>query len=318
MNKRNICIISTSILFLLVLVNIPALNAVTYERGWKVGTAMEYSWEGIERDSVEATNDTTYVIYEFKMQALVRINITEIDELNKEVTEVQTVVGGYSGESVKDFDADYISNELASSLFDFYYYWDYNFNRAILTSFSIGLYGFLPNFLEPDWTTFNENFVTIIDENQTIAAIDTGYEIQYIYLSDFLEKVSFLINGKENLIEAKNSFTSDTSKWIFVFEVSEYILDRDYNYDEDIYEYFEYDKYEVKFELEYTKGGILTEMRISSYSSITKDNVKHIYEEYYSFVEGDKGTSSISYNLLSALVVLVLLPVLLHFKRKKN
>ena len=318
MNRKKYFIISISILFLLALINIPALNAVTYERDWNVGTVLEYTINSGRRTDDEAINDTHYLNFELELHASRKMNITEIDELNKEVIVEETFVGSSPGVTVMDFNATNSGIELADDLFYFYYYWSHNLNRAILTHFDFGFYSYIPFILEPNWAIFNEKFVEVLDENQTIAAIDTGYEIQYILLSDFLEKVTFNINGKDNLVEAKNSFTSDTSKWTFVFELSDYILYSDYDYVEDIHVYFEYDKYEVKCEIEYTKGGILSKMSITKSTSITRDNVRYINEEYYSIVSGDKRTASISYNLLSALIVLVLLPMLLPIRKKRK
>ena len=304
-------------MFLFILISTPTLNAQIYERGWRVGTSMIYTYEASEKDSKVMINDSLDEEYEYREAAKIRINITEIDELNEGVTMLEHWVDSNPYHSYQNFNASYVSYYLASGFFYFYYYWDSNLNRILLSSFNIYAFDLVP-FVHPDWKAFNENLMTVLDGDRIIDTVNTGTVIEYISFSDFISEVSFNINGHTTINESRNSFTADKSRWRFEFDLSNYILDRDYNSYLDIYEYFEYNRYELIYELEYTKGEILSKLSTSKIYSITKKNIRYASEIMYSIKVGDSGTASINYSFVSAIIVLILLPVLLPFKRKKN
>ena len=317
MKNRQYLIFGISVLFLLLIINISTVNAASYERGWNVGTSIIYNIESIEREYREATNDTLDLMFEHKAKVLIRTNITNIIETNKTVRFEEKVVGYPTSTYTLDFSALNVSNQLVEDTFYFWFYWDYNFNRAILISFDMDIIDFSP-FIEPDWDTFNNNFKTIIAGGRVIASIDTGYEIQHVFLIDFLNAVYFNINGKENINEARDSFTAETTRWTFKFDASPYILYPIYNYDEDLYEYFDYDTYNVTYELEYTQDGILSRLAKSKITSIKRDNVRINSEEYYAIEIAEEETETTLYSIFSAVIVLAIIPIFLFVKRKKK
>jgi hypothetical protein len=318
MNKKKHFTICLGILVLAALLSSASLNAQIYGRGWDVGTTISYTNVLRERSSAESTNDTLGQNLEFSAEAQFEINVTYVNELSEEARITETWADEHDSYAYNiEFNADYVSSDLASSLFYFYYIWDYNFNRELLQSFNMYLGDFYP-IVNPDWDVFNTNFNATLDGDRVIAAIDTGYVLEYIYFSDFISEVSFLINGESTIAGARSSFTPARSSWKFSFDLKDYILRREYNYDDDIFEYYEYDNYDVIFELEYTKGGVLKKILSSEAYSITRDNVKLSYEEFYSIYSEDEGTASISYDLIPTMIVLILLPTLFLYKRKRR
>ncbi|MCG3221218.1 MAG: hypothetical protein H7641_07545, partial [Candidatus Heimdallarchaeota archaeon] len=215
------------------------------------------------------------------------------------------------------FNASVCSFSMANNLFYFHYYWDSNLNKVLLSSFAIYHYSFL-YFIHPDWEAFNKNLVKALDGDIVIDTVDTGTGTRNVFLSDFLSEVSFVINGQNTIEAARNSFTADKSRWKFQFDLSEYILDRDYDYLTDTYEYFGYDRYEETFELEFSKGGILSKMSTGTIYTITKENIRTSYETQLSMKVGDSTTATINFSVLPVIIVLILLPIILPFKRKKN
>jgi hypothetical protein len=317
MNRKQCFTISFSVLFLIVLINAPYLNAQLYERGWRVGTTLLYSIESSEKEIYEMTNDTLIYQYEYSGHAKIRYNITEIDEINERVRVKEHWIdfGPYS--SYYYFNASLVAYEIANNLFYFYYYWDDNLNKAQLLNFNMISY-FFTIFIEPDWKAFNEGLKVVLDGNRVIDIVDTGTTFQEIYMDDFLPEISFNINGESTIAEARNSFTQEKSRWRFEFDLSDLIVDRDYNSELGRYEYFQYNRYELIYEQEYTKAGILSKIKESKITSITKDNIRETYEEMYSIETGETGTATIDYEFFSVVLVLVLLPLALVLKRKRK
>ena len=316
MKTKEIYILSVSALFIILMMNTSVLNAQFLNRGWSVGTSILYNMEMTEKGTESMTNSSLIMEYEYSAKANVRINITEIDEINNMVT-LSEQMADYTDSYVTTFDPNIISIDLADDLFYFYYYWDSNLNKVQLSSFNMYGFALLP-FVHPNWTIFNENLKVVLKSDRIISAVNTGYTIEYIYMSDFLSEVSFVINGKSTIAEANDSFTPDKSKWRFEFELSNYIIDRDYNHQLDIYEYWEYDEYKVILEIDYASDGVLSKISYSKIYQITKDNERYRYEDTYSMMADDTGTKSINYNLVSVLLVLFLLPTILPFRRKKK
>jgi hypothetical protein len=316
MEKNRIFTVSICFILLAFLLSSSSVNAQTYERAWGIGTSIIYTSEVKEKEIILKLNDSQKMEYSFEGSAKLRMNITDIDEDNDFVTLIHKS-SAYTDVYDMVFNASYVSNYLAYNLFYFNYYWDSQSSSIIPTSFDMYVYYIVP-FIEPNWEVFNKNLKETLNGSNVIDSVNTGTIIEDIYMEDFLNDVSFVINGENTVEEARNSFTGGKSKWKFVFDLSGYIIDRDYNSLLDIYEYFDFSKYEVIFELEYSGGGILEKMSHSRITMITKNNIRYTYEESFSMIAGETGTATMDYNLLSLLLVFVLLPTLIVIKRKRR
>ncbi len=289
------------------------------ETDWMVGESTVFGVRETIQSSTEWVNETLEGTTIISLENEMKMTIQTIDAENKEVeTKCQ-----YSLGLVMDFTLNYdaIENgqEYAEDIFSFNYYWDYNFNRYLLTSFSINLYNIVP-FLEPDWENFNRYFVESVDQSRIITSIDTGYEIVDIEFNDFLESItSYEIMGESNISDAQEEFRSTTTRWSFEFDLTDYILDVDYDYEDQTWHYISYDKYVLSATLEYSNGGTLEKGTVSKESIITLDNITTTYVQNFAIARGGLDALETDFSFVAIIAGLAILQVtVVVLKRRKK
>ncbi|MCK4845517.1 MAG: hypothetical protein KAS95_07575, partial [Candidatus Heimdallarchaeota archaeon] len=164
--KAKIIITINLILIFTLLSSLPLINAINI-RDWNVGDSVTY---GIRRNSKsfsEWTNESIVDSSEYSNEYEYKISISSFDENNKTCTTKIKYPYGVTDEYTRIYGAKENGLILAQVLFNFGYSWDSTLNETILTGMysyfdPFWSYGFPSIFLEPDWGTFNKEFVDIL------------------------------------------------------------------------------------------------------------------------------------------------------------
>jgi len=146
-----------------------------------------------------------------------------------------------------------------NDLFYFNYRWDQDTNKPVLSDFEFYFYYF--RFVDNNWSIINTHFADLLDETRIIYTVTNpdDMSVHNITFGDFLENIkSYKIQGRSSIASAKNQFSSNTTKWTFKFDLSEYLHYRDhYNTTFDYYVYLPVDKYTYELIIEYTVDGAI-------------------------------------------------------------
>jgi hypothetical protein len=289
------------------------------ETDWMVGESIVFGVRETLQSSTEWVNETLEGTTTIAAESEIKMTIQTIDAENKEAETKFQYSLGLVMDITLNYDAIENGQEYAEDIFSFNYYWDYNFNRHILTSFSINLYGIIP-FLEPDWVNFNKYFVESVNQSRIITSINTGYEIVDIEFNDFLESItSYEIMGESNISDAQEAFKSTTTKWSFEFDLTDYILDTNYDFEDQTWEYFSYDKYVLSATLEYSNGGTLEKGTFSKESIITLDNITTTNVHNFAIVRGGLAALETDFSFVAIVAGLAILQVtVIVLKRRKR
>lgn len=160
---------------------------------------------------------------------------------------------GYYGYEQFNFDGmDMARDDLTSRDFlSVHYTYDDNTQDILLTSFRCI---FSPRrFIKVDWTTFNNHFKGVFDDNNILDSVTTPSGNEEITVSEFLGSISYSICGKKDIIKARNQFTATRTKWVMTFDLSDIL----HFYDHDEREFIQLNRCLITTHIEYTPGGIL-------------------------------------------------------------
>ncbi|MEA2071186.1 MAG: hypothetical protein U9O98_07845 [Asgard group archaeon] len=240
---------------------IVAPNVTGAERSWNVSDIYTWGHKIIEETSYFNSSKTIDSMTEKIVEQWdAKRNISAIDILTKRY-DYYRKSGSGSWAKITNTDysaANFISDELSTTdFFSTNYIWDSYENRTILLGESISLATY--PLIEPDWIKINNGFKTMLNSSVIIEQVYNPVDdlLENITLHQFLTNMtSFNIMGENNLAEAKKNFGNETTKWTFVFDLSEYIM-----YDVSSYisdeGYLPFDDYVKSITLEYSEGGVL-------------------------------------------------------------
>ena len=324
MQKRAKIILTINLILIFTLLSsLPLINAINM-RDWNVGDSVTYGIKSEFKAAYEWTNESFIDSYGYTAEHEVKISISSIDENTKSCTTKKIYPSGSTDENTRIYGAKENGLILAQVLLDFIYIWDYSLNKSILTGFYLSFnpfykYGYPSLFLEPDWGTFNGEFVEILNTSRTISAVYNDYTLHYNDLGDFLDSISsYKIMGKETIIDAQNAFTNETTKWSFEFDLSGNIHYGIYDNVDHKKDYYSYDKYLVSCEFEYSEGGILESYMEHKEIYRSKDNLTDTSESDYFIQKGGLAGIGVNFEFYTIILTLIILPVLIAFLKKKK
>ncbi len=321
--KAKVILTINLILIFTLLSSLPLINAINV-RDWNVGDSIIYGIRNVHKSSGEWINESIVNSFEYLNEFEYKISISSMDENNKTCTTKRKSPSGYTSEYTRIYGAKENGLILAQVLLEFNYRWDSSLNETILTGLYFDFdpfwkYGFPSLFLEPDWGTFNGEFVEILNTSRIIFAVIHNYTYHYIELSDFLDSTSsYKIMGEDTITNAQNAFTNDTTKWSFEFDLAGNIHHGIYDNVNNKVDYYPYDKYLISCEFEYSKGGILESYmeHIETYRS--KENITYTSESDYFIQKGGLAGIGVDFEFYTIILTLMVLPMLITFLKKKK
>lgn len=324
MQKRAKIIFTINLILIFTLLSsLPLINAINM-RDWNVGDSVTYGIKSEFKAAYEWTNESFIDSDGYTSEHEIKISISSFDENTKSCTIKKIYPSGGTDENTRIYGAKENGLILAQVLLDFIYIWDYSLNKTILTGFYLSFnpfykYGYPSLFLEPDWGTFNGEFVEILNTSRIISAVYHNYTLHYTYLSDFLDSISsYKIMGEETITDAQNAFTNETTKWSFEFDLAGAIHYGIYNYVTHKTDYYPYDKYLISFEFEYSKGGILESYMEHKEIYRSKDNLTYTSESDYFIQKGGLAGIGVDFEFYTIILTLMVLPMPITFLKKKK
>ena len=307
--------------FLLILLtanyqNFLIVNAL--EPSWQIGEVYTFGYKQIATLCYEDFEDD---VTEKDYQELVEVlgfNITA-DDNESDTLSVTQFEAGIEYFLYYNYNmTDYANSLFPDDFFNWNYAYNYNTNKSALHEV-----GFLPTiypFMEPQYSSFNGALYDYLNESQVV---DTVFDLMHmrfidVTLGDLLNNITFVINGQDNLTLAREQLTSNNNKWLFNFDLSNYMSYRVWNGTAIRYNYIPYEYFVMKVEIEYTEGGILEYYKYSIESKLTFQNeYNHIFNEIHLKYGAFETTKESSMNIPFVLLNLFLIPLLLFLAKKK-
>ena len=317
MKKQANYLFSIFLLSLLIITNIPFTQAV-YARDWQIGETVNYGYRYFFDAKTRQTNDTMKYKHSSATSSSFRYEILEIDQENMFVSFKSDQAGGFQEYSLSYNTSEICEFLFIGNLFGFNYHWDYELNKTRLVDFRFnGVYKFIGinfPFIEPEWEYFNNPIAEQINPERVIDYVvytdGSQQKTLNITFGDFLDSIkSYKIMGKNDIISAQNVISNNLSKWSFEFDLSGYIVSKRWD------KYFDYEKYIIALEFEFTEGGTW-----KSYSHLIEYNLveEHIINEYKFSIEYEKDLKTrAEFEFISVLGAVLILSITIAMLRKR-
>ncbi|MBN1329988.1 MAG: hypothetical protein JXA54_10995 [Candidatus Heimdallarchaeota archaeon] len=316
----NIIVISTLVL-ILIGSNINTTNAAV--RSWNIGDTFKYGFRVyLEEFYIDYELDEVKADYIIDQTSEFSINITAINNLTLTFEYYTFDAYGTSGPETDTYDSDQFINSLTlNNLFSgVAYEWDYEHNTTVMTGFGFNFPGQF--FLEPNWTAINSHLKEIFNENEIITTVVDPYEpiVHNITLGRILtDSKSYSIQGKNDLADAKQLFTSTTSHWTFEFDYSGKIKATVFNNTAGYNNYIPYEIFAYKFEEGFTEGGVIERLHFGyEYKVTVNEALIHITQlvDYWLGGLGETNTSNFAYSIILPGLGLIVMFVKWSSKKK--
>ncbi|MFX0205683.1 MAG: hypothetical protein ACFFDT_06815 [Candidatus Hodarchaeota archaeon] len=233
--------------FLLILMVPMPVNA--QDRDFEEGDIITFGTQYSYKRTVDVTGDKKDGYYQLDQ---VNHNV-EIDDISSDTLDYTT--WDSLGNTIDHNDVRYDSGLIEDyNVLIFRPSYTTDDNEPILIGIS-GYYGI--NFIDPDWDNINDDLVENI-EDWSYTYWDGDDDVT-IDMEDFEDNAeSFSLMGKDNLNDGLDEFTSTTHRWY-----GKFVLDGEMHYwDNEDDRYKTFDKYEIKWEIEFTEGGTLSKAKL--------------------------------------------------------
>ncbi len=314
MTKKTKTVFTLNFVLLSVLLCSLFTSASALERDWNVGDELYFESSYAEAVSILGVNDlpltytqTSTYGYEF--------DILDIDESLK-VAQINLSIVYETVSQDYHYDATNVSNWLVDNYFNFQYHWDESTNQTRLTDVYL-MGGETHIIVEPNWEAVNSILANLSNRDRIIASVSHDSTVDNVTFGDFLDSAnSYGVTGIEGF---PGSIESTGHEWALNFDLSNMIYEREFNSTSFEYDFTPYPLYSISSILKYSSGGTLLESTFFRVTEIEKvDGIYHS-EFTISMLKDGFQTSSTSFSAYSALLTLLVVPLVFQFfKRKKK
>lgn len=253
-------------------------------------------------------------------ESQIDLKITSIDTSIQEVFFEMVNPDGTTDESSMDYNSTEFGIRLG--MFSANYNQFENNNSFYLSSFyhsrNINI------LVEPDFKNINDilkgelTATKIID---TYTDSNTFSEHEFT-LGDLLDSMkSWSINGASTLEDVKRVILDDTTEYIFEFDLSGLLVERDWKFEDEI-KIAIYEPYEIatlSFECKFDPDGVLMSFTEREFNSLELNNATIINENIFSIVQPNAGLDTNAlpgFELYLSILGLIAIPVI--YRRKLN
>jgi hypothetical protein len=316
--KTNTKILIINSFMIIVLLSIP--TSASSVRDWNVGDAFNYKLIISEKEIyVNEVSNLRDVRTVYAMDSELKYVVTAIDDQQKEASANLSTAWFESESASWNCSATNTSQTILDRLFQFEYHWDEVANQSRLTSFLMWgeSYYFV---VDPDWISFNDVFANIGNRDRIIDTVSYNSTLLNITFGDFLDSVPhYQFMGVQGFPDSSNGL-GPAHEWKFEFTFDNFIYKREYDPVHHNYTFTPYTKYNATCLFKYTEGGTLIENTYFEKKIITdSEDIPYIIETLYTFYNRDLREANTSLTSYSAIISIMVMPVLLLFyKRKKK
>ncbi len=317
--KKSKIVFILNFVMILVLLNSGSLINASNERDWNAGDVFNYKLIISEKEIYvnEASNlKDIFTVYAIDSELM--YIVTAIDDQQKEAS-ANLSSAWYDSESASwNCSAANTSQTILDRLFQFEYHWDDVANQSRLTSFLMWgeTYYFVVN---PDWVSYNNIFAEIGDRDRIIDTVSYNSTTLNITFGDFLDSVPhYQFTGVQGFPDSSDT-PGPAHEWKFEFTFDNFIYKREYDPIHHNYTFTPYIKYNTTCLFKYTEGGTLIENTyFEKKITIDSEDEPYIIETLYAFYNRDLRASNTSLTSYSAIISIMVLPLLLHFYRRRK